>query len=69
MTHTGCSWRWGTEMSATATIIDPFTGCAWTLPVAVPVSARLDLADVEYSADAREWLGITLRRRSLRDEA
>jgi hypothetical protein len=56
-------------VSTTATIIDPFTGCAWTLPLAVPVSARLDLADVEYSADAREWLGITLRRRSLRDEA
>jgi hypothetical protein len=55
-------------MSDTRTIIDPFNDTVWTVPLAVPVSARHDLADVEYSADAREWLGITLRRRSLRQD-
>jgi hypothetical protein len=55
-------------MSATATIIDPFTGCAWTLPLAVPVSARHDLEDVEDAADASPWLGEVLRRRSLRQD-
>jgi hypothetical protein len=55
-------------MNDTRTIIDPFNDTVWTVPLAVPVSARLDLADVEYSADAREWLGITLRHRSLRQD-
>jgi hypothetical protein len=55
-------------MNDTRTIIDPFNDTVWTVPLAVPVSARHDLEDVEYAADARAWLGEVLRRRSLRQD-